>query len=301
MMKDSGMIFNIQKFSLQDGPGIRTTIFMKGCPLQCKWCSNPESQSRHSQIWALNTRCNKCGKCLDVCELKAIRLIEEGIAIDNKKCNLCYKCVEVCPSVAIERVGSYLSVEEVLREIEKDRPFYESSDGGVTLSGGEALYQPEFIFALLRGCKERGVSTALDTSGYASWETISRVLEYVDLVLYDIKTLSSELHKRYTGVANKSIIENFEKVTATVRTWLRISIIPGFNDSESEMESIAKFVAAMPLEKVSLFPFHHWGQSKYFRLGRRYPFDGVQVPSEADMHRYKKIFEIRGLEVEIDA
>ncbi len=294
------MIFNIQKFSLQDGPGIRTTVFIKGCPLRCKWCSNPESQSRDSQIWTINTRCNKCGKCLDVCESGAINLIEEGIAIDRKNCNFCYKCVEICPTLAVERVGSYLSIDEVLREVEEDRLFYENSGGGVTLSGGEPLNQPEFTFELLRRCSEKGISTALDTSGYASWDTISRILEYVDLVLYDIKSLNPEKHMKYTGVSNKLILENLKKVAAKVKTWPRIPIIPGLNDLESEMESISKFVAAIPVEKVSLLSLHHWGQSKYVRLGRQYPFDGMQVLSEENIERYKGIFETRGLKVEID-
>jgi pyruvate formate lyase activating enzyme len=298
---NKGLIFNIQKFSLQDGPGIRTTVFFKGCPLMCKWCSNPESWKPQPEIWALNMKCNKCGKCVDICAQGAIKITEAGINIDRNKCNLCFECVEACPTAAIERVGSYLTVDELVEQVEKDRPFYKNSGGGVTLSGGEPLLQPEVAYNLLKKCKEKDINTVLDTTGYASWDTIDKVTEYVDLVLYDIKSLDPVKSKKYTGVDNKLIIANFKKVAAKVKTWLRIPVITGVNDSEPEMEGVANFASALqaPVEKLSLLPLHHWGESKYARLGRKYPFKGVQSPSEENIKKYKEILESRGLQVEI--
>jgi len=197
-----GLIFNIQRFSIHDGPGIRTTVFLKGCPLTCKWCSNPESQKSYPEILTVDRKCIRCGRCAESCSQEAITLDESGRRLDWQKCNLCMECAANCPSGAIEAVGRYLTVDEVVAEVEKDRLFYQNSGGGVTVSGGEPLLQWEFALNLLKECKVRNLHTALDTSGCAPWDVMERVIEHVDLVLYDIKDMHSAKHKAITGVAN---------------------------------------------------------------------------------------------------
>lgn len=294
-----GLIFNIQRFSLHDGPGIRTTVFFKGCPLSCKWCSNPESMKAYPEIMTYDIRCIKCGKCIESCPVGAISVIDDIRRIDRDKCDLCLECVEVCPSTAIEQVGRYMSVEEVMEEIEKDRLFYLNSGGGVTLSGGEPLAQWEFVLHILKLCKQRGIHTALDTSGYAPWETMDRVLDYVDLVLYDIKHLDPAAHKEGTGRNNELILENVAKTVKKVKTWLRIPVIPDFNDSEAHFERLAQFSATLnrEVEKVSLLPYHNWAEQKYERLGKSYPLKGMPTLAEEHLLKLERIIESHALKV----
>ena len=297
-----GLVFNIQRYSIQDGPGIRTTIFLKGCRMRCKWCSNPESQNPYPEIMVRKTRCNGCGKCLDVCACEAITLNEDTVRIDRSKCDLCMKCTDVCPAEAIESTGKYISLKEAIEEAGKDELFYRNSGGGVTLSGGEPLRQPEFTLNLLKKCKEKALSTALDTSGYASWRILRRALKYTDLVLFDIKHLNSTIHRKGTGLGNQLILENLKRIVDAkqTRVWLRIPIIPDYNDSEQYIEKLAEAMTKMPVEKISLLSYHEWGKPKYESLGRDYPFDDSIPPGQEKLQALKNIMQSKGLQVTID-
>ncbi len=296
-----GRIFSIQRFSIQDGPGIRTTVFLKGCPLRCAWCSNPESQSPHPEIMARPQKCEGCGECVEACPKKAIQL-EGGVArIDRALCDLCMDCAAACPTGALEVSGEEVTIEEAVNESCRDEPFYKNSDGGVTLSGGEPLFQPAFALRFLRECKERGLSTALDTCGYAPWEVFEGILAHTDLVLFDVKHLDPEMHLEGTGVDNDLILDNLRRMTASGRTrvWIRIPVIPGYNDSEEHARALAERLAGMPVEKVSLLDYHEWGKPKYGFLGKEVPFQGEVSEDPERLERLKGIMESAGLSVTI--
>ncbi|MBM3167169.1 MAG: glycyl-radical enzyme activating protein [Chloroflexi bacterium] len=296
-----GLVFNIQRYSIHDGPGIRTTVFLKGCPLKCKWCSNPESINPSPELMVRESQCDGCGKCVEPCTHHAIELHDDHVHIDRSKCDLCLKCAEACPRGAIELSGKYMSVEEALEECSKDEIFYQNSGGGVTLSGGEPLYQPEFTLNLLQACKEKALNTAIDTSGFANWKIIEKMLPYIDLVLYDIKHLDPEMHASATGVSNEVILDNLQKIVKSgkTRVWIRIPVIPNFNDSETYIEKLAKTLVGMPAEKISLLGYHEWGKSKYFSLGKEYPLNGCAPLAEERLESLKDIMQSRGLQVTI--
>ena len=296
-----GLVFNIQRYSIHDGPGIRTTVFLKGCPLRCKWCSNPESLNHYPEIMVREARCNGCGKCVEVCVPGAIALNNTNVLVDRSKCDSCMKCAEVCLTGAIEVTGQYMNVDEVVDECSKDELFYRNSGGGMTLSGGEPLYQPEFALELLKACKEKGLSTAIDTSGYVDWRALEKVLHYTDLVLYDIKHIDSEMHHSGTGINNDLILKNLRRVVDTGRTrvWIRIPIIPNFNDSEQYIEKLAEFIREMPVEKISLLGYHEWGKPKYGFLGRDYPLDGCVSPTQERLQTLSDIMQSKRLQVTI--
>lgn len=295
-----GLVFNIQRFSLHDGPGIRSTVFMKGCPLRCRWCSNPESWNPYPEIITHDIKCIRCGKCEQICPVGAITIDSESRKIDRAKCTLCLECAEVCPSGAISIVGEYMTVDEVLREVESDSLFYQHSGGGVTVSGGEPLVQWEFVYELLKACKEKGLHTALDTSGYSSWDRIERVLEYVDLVLFDIKHMDPKQHKKGTSKSNLLVLNNAAKIAARkMRLWLRVPLIPGYNDSRENIEKVAQFGIKIGAEKVSILPYHEWATQKYKQLGRRYSMRGVKPPEDEHVQRARELIEALGMEVGI--
>ncbi len=297
-----GFIFNIQKFSIQDGPGIRTTLFMKGCPLKCPWCSNPEGISETPEILVGERKCIGCKKCAEACNTGAISF-ENGIrTIDWKLCGNCLECGKVCPSHAIQIVGEYKTVDEAFKIAAQDKDFYNTSGGGVTISGGEALLQWEFVRDLFSRCKTADFHTALDTTAYCPWENMERVLEYTDLILFDIKHMDSEKHQKYTGVSNELILDNLESASKTTGIWLRIPLIPGFNDSESNMQKTAELASRIQAEKISLLPYHEWGKDKYSGLGKQYDYadaDGVLEPDSDVVKKCKLILESHGLEVEL--
>ena len=294
-----GLVFNIQKFSLHDGPGIRTTVFIKGCPLVCKWCSNPESQSPKQEIMTYDIRCIGCGKCAEACGTGAITFTEAGREIDWEKCNECLECARVCPARGIEIMGTLMTVDEVVAKVEQDRIFYENSGGGMTVSGGEPLVQWEFVARVLERCQEKGIHTALDTCGMAPWKNLERVIEHTDLVLFDVKHMDSAIHKEGTGVGNETILDNARKTAERATTWIRIPLIPGFNDSESDLMRVANFAVEIGAEKISLLPYHNLGSSKYPKLGRTYPMEGTPRLVDEEVEALKRWLETMGLEVEI--
>ena len=295
-----GIAFDIQRYSIHDGPGIRTTIFLKGCPLKCKWCANPESQDLRPEIFLRKSKCDGCGKCVKACPSDAIILNNGGMEIDRLCCDRCMKCVDACPTHALSRTGDRKTVEEVVEEVGKDELFYRNSGGGVTLSGGEPLFQPEFTLALLQGCKKRSLHTALDTCGFARWEILDKILDYTDVVLYDIKHLDPMQHVVETGVSNELILENLKRtVRKKKRIWIRVPVIPHSNDSEQHMRNLARFLSRMSIEKVSLLGYHEWGRSKYEALGRNYLTDELSPLKEEALNHLKDILEPFSLKVSI--
>ncbi len=294
-----GLVFDVQKYSLHDGPGIRTTVFMKGCPLACRWCANPESMSARQEIMTYDIRCIGCGKCAQACGAGAITLTEAGRKIDWGKCDECLECARVCPARGIECVGRYMTVDEVVAKVEQDRIFYDNSGGGMTVSGGEPLLQWEFVSSVLGRCREKGIHTALDTSGIAPWENLQRVIKHADLVLFDVKHMDSATHKKGTGVGNEIILENARKVAQRATTWIRIPLIPGFNDSESNLMRVAHLAGEIGAKKISLLPYHNLGSSKYPKLGRAYPMEDAPLLAEEKVRELKSRLEAMGLSVEI--
>jgi pyruvate formate lyase activating enzyme len=288
-----GLVFNIQRYSLQDGPGIRTTVFLKGCPLSCSWCQNPESRSPEPQVIVIDGRCVRCGACDRARDDAHAR---EGIA--PGVCIRCGACVEACPTGARQLVGRRMTVEEVLVEIESDRLFHEESGGGVTFSGGEPLLQGEFLIALLDACRARGVHTAVDTCGQASLETVLRVAARADLFLYDLKVIDDDRHRSLTGVSNRSILMNLEALArAHPDVRIRVPVVPGITDGAEQIEAIARYVASLPgIRKVDLLPYHATGLHKYAGLGEAYPLGRIKPQSSERLEEIAGRFRAYGLE-----
>ncbi len=278
---ESGFLFDIQRFCTHDGAGIRTTVFFKGCPLRCQWCHNPESQEIYPQLMLRPNLCMGCLACKPVCPESAIRGSGSSSATDMRRCKACGACVEVCYSGAREIVGREWTTAEVLAEIEKDVPFYDELGGGVTFSGGEALMQPAFLLELLKACRERSIHTTLDTSGFAPWRVFERVRPYVDLFLYDVKTLDPAVHREYTGVSNRLILSNLQKLAGLRhQIVVRMPLVPGVNDQPEHLERMGAFVSKLPgVRRFDLLPYHVSGIEKYARLGGSYHLSGVHPPS----------------------
>lgn len=304
----TGKVYDIQGFSVQDGPGIRTTVFLKGCPLRCPWCHSPESQQFNAQLGWMSIRCTgieKCGKCLDACSKRAIfpgrvtrhPATQEDIRhihIDRSICDNCGDCVAVCYQKSLYICGTDYTVEELVKRVRKDVPFYEHSGGGVTISGGEPLSQPEFTLQLLKRLKEIDIHTALDTTGYARYEIIERVLPYTDLFLYDLKHMDSEQHRIATGVSNELILENASKIAkAGGKMQIRVPVIPDFSDSEENIRETGMFCRSLgeAVTFVQLLPYHNLGVMKYQRLDDSKVVLEAEPPSDEKIHLIKKLLE----------
>ena len=296
-----GLIFSIQRYSTEDGPGIRTTVFMKGCPLSCLWCHNPEGQKLHPEIVFNDTRCIGCKKCVDACSEGAITFTEDGPRTDRGKCRNCGKCAEVCPAGARELIGKYMTAEEAFAEVEKDVLFYRNSGGGVTVGGGEPTMQPGFLLEFLRRCREEGIHTALDTSGYVKWETMEKILKHVDLVLYDIKQIDPVKHANYGGVSNELILENARRICCKGTPMIvRVPVIPEYTDGEENIRGIMEFVCRLErVARVDLLPFHRLGEPKYKKLDRNYEFEDTQPPTDEHMQELKRLVESFGLQAKL--
>jgi pyruvate formate lyase activating enzyme len=281
-----GVTFNIQRFSTEDGPGIRTTVFLKGCPLRCAWCHNPEGLSPHPELVWYHARCIGVRDCLRVCPEDALELTPEGMQIDRERCMACGACADACPTGALEVIGQEWTPEEAFAEVMKDRVFYETSDGGVTLSGGEPMMQDEFVLALAGLCREAGVHVALDTCGMVAWERYERVLPLIDLVLYDLKLFDGKRHRSSTSVDNSIILENARRFAAAgKRMWIRTPIIPGYTADEDNLAALAGFIATelLTVERWDLLAYTNLGQPKYRRLDLPYALEGVPLLTQTEM------------------
>jgi len=277
----TGTIFDIKKFAIHDGPGVRTTVFLKGCPLGCWLCHNPEGQSTEVELLLRSGRCNRCGDCVEYCPRDAISLSEEAVQIDRYRCDLCGACVDVCLPGALELAGREVSVNEVMAEIEQDVVYYDQSGGGVTFSGGEPLAQPTFLLALLRACRERGIRTALDTSGYAAPGVFRRIARHVDLFLYDLKLMSEERHREFTGVSVAPIHDNLRWLSGqSASVVVRFPLLPGINDDGDNVGATGEFLSSLAvLYPVDILPYHRMGVDKYVRLDREYRMPDLEPPS----------------------
>lgn len=296
-----GLIFDIKKYAIHDGPGIRTTIFFKGCPLHCPWCHNPEGIKKEPEIMVSPDRCIHCEQCVHVCSKGALCRHNEIITLDRQKCDLCRACLDVCYTRAIEFVGRHVTIEQIMKEIEKDRVFYDESGGGVTISGGEPLMQPEFLKILLRECKRRGIHTVCDTCGYTDPDVLRAVSEFVDLFLYDVKIINDKKHTHLTGASNEQILSNLQTLSQNrTPVHARIPIIPGITDDEENMQAIGSLLAPLAhIESVSLLHYHKTWVTKFRKLSmEREPYV-VDPPTQALMEKIRKIFQSHGLKTSI--
>lgn len=290
-------IINIQKYSIHDGNGIRTTIFFKGCPLSCLWCHNPESQNYSEELMYNEEKCTGCMACIDSCPQRAISKEEKCVVTDKIKCDLCKECIDYCVNNAREIVGKEYTVAQLVKEAEKDRMFYEESSGGITLSGGEVMTQNmDYIEELLKKLKKRGYNIAIDTCGQAPYENYNRILKYVDTFLYDIKLMDNEKHIKYIGKSNKVILENLKKLSeAGANINIRIPLVEGVNADDESIEELIKFLKNnINVHKINLLPYHNTGKSKYERLQKVYEGVNFEAPSKERMETVKGKFEKAG-------
>jgi pyruvate formate lyase activating enzyme len=296
-----GIVFNIQHYSIHDGPGIRTTVFLNGCPLRCVWCQNPESQSLKPQIFFLEEKCTLCGECIDTCPQKAITIDSDKLKTDRTLCSGCGICAKTCPNEARTLMGTIMTPEEVFNDVNSDAIFYETSGGGITISGGDPIAQPEFTIAILKLCKDVGMNTAIETSGFIKWEILSKILENVDMVLYDFKHMSNEKHKEYTGVSNLPILENAKRINKeypSIKLVARLPVIPGYNDSKENIRCTAEFISRelKPGIKVHLLPYHKLGNTKYERMEMKEKILDITPPSQEYMEELLEIVRSFGLD-----
>jgi pyruvate formate lyase activating enzyme len=300
-LSNTGIIFDIERFSIHDGPGIRSTVFFKGCPLNCWWCHNPESQAPEQEMWYWSRRCIRCGACLQACSPGAISLSGDLMITDETLCTACGDCVQACQAEAREMVGRRVTAAEVMVEVEKDIVFYDESGGGVTFSGGEPLMQPEFLYALLQDCKEKEIRTAVDTSGLAAWKTLQRISQSADLILYDLKLMDDASHRRFTGVSNELILSNLQSLASQGSAIaVRVPIIPGVNDDSTNLSRTGEFVASLArVPPISLLPYHKAGVDKYARLKKNYSLPEIQTPSDERMAEIAAMMMGFGLTVRI--
>ncbi len=307
-MCDTCLVTDIQKFAVNDGPGFRTNVFLKGCPLSCAWCHNPETISREPEIFWKRRLCVQCGECLSACPRDAVAPpVDPALSqppesryrkIDRAKCDRCMKCVDACKYGALVVTGRPMTIDEILFEVEQDRPFYDNSGGGMTLSGGEPTFNADFAEKLLLEAKNRGLHVALDTNGFASWETLSRLVQHADVVLYDLKHLDPSAHREKTGVDNALILENLARLTGSgTEVWVRIPVVPGYNDSLAFHKEAAEFLAKLPgkIARVDLLPFHNWCQDKYDWLGIDWPLAETQAMEPSMLEIPIEFYRAKGI------
>ena len=296
-----GMIFDIKRFAIHDGPGIRTTVFLKGCPLDCWWCHNPEGRSQEREFFFRAGRCVSCGTCVEVCTEKAVSMDGNNPVRDAKRCTLCGECVDACGTEARDLVGRSATAAEVMAEIVKDNVFYEESGGGATFSGGEPLAQPEFLEELLLACKDARVHTAVDTSGFAEPEVVERIASLADMFLYDLKVMDDDAHLRLTGFSNRQILANLENLSRRgCEIVIRVPLIPGLNDGEDALRTLGVYVAELPhTHPIDVLPYERVGVEKYARMNLAYRLPDVMTPDAAAAAKAASILENYGLDVTV--
>lgn len=295
----SNLVTNIQGYSIHDGPGIRTVVFLKGCSLECQWCSNPECISTSQEIGFVKSLCTGCGKCAEICPEGALVYEADRLPhIDRKRCSGCGACSAVCDYKAIVLYGKSMNAEEIFDAVYRDKMFYDSSGGGVTVSGGEALLQPQLVCDLLAKCQQASIHTCIETSGYAAASALRQVLPYTDYVLYDLKHMNPDKHRRYTGKPNNLILSNARIVAESgVETLFRMPLIPGINDDEQNIKDTADFLHGLGNNacRIELMPYHRLGKGKYESLERRYSLSDIPSPEPEHLESIKKTFESNGI------
>ena len=307
-MQKETLVTEIQKFAVNDGPGIRTLVFLKGCPLRCTWCHNPETQAFVQEIYWKSRLCVQCGACLDVCPNHAIlppipaheARAENSIyhKIIRDRCDRCMACVDACQYDALVPVGKSMTVDEIIAEVEKDRPFYDNSGGGLTLSGGEPTANADFALAILDAAKTRGFHVCLDTNGYCDWEVLETLTGKADIVLFDIKHMDAAIHKQYTGVENGIILKNLDRLAEAGRDiWVRIPVIPGFNDTKEFHSRASTFLSRWKsrISRVDLLPFHNWCQDKYGWLGIDWAMKDIEATDPSFLEIPAELYRAKGL------
>jgi pyruvate formate lyase activating enzyme len=295
------IVLSIARMTLHNGPGIRTLILFKGCPLSCLWCSTPEGQKGEPEIAIYPSKCIHCDRCVPVCSLQAIHLTNETISINRFLCNDCGRCADVCYSEAIRLLGQRMTVEELVEEAKKDRVFYKHSGGGITLSGGEPLLNPDFTLRLLQALKEEGIGVGVDACGHVPWASIEPMLPYIDFFLWDIKHMDSQKHREFTGASNELILSNARSVSdKNISLYIRVPVIPGYNDSEENIKATCEFARGLSsLVEVDLLPLHHLGKARYDSLNRGYRIVDIPLVSDGALQHIKRLVESHGLKCNI--
>lgn len=292
----AGRVLRIERFSIHDGPGIRTTVFFKGCPLRCDWCHSPESQALEPEFMPRPERCVRCGACAEACPHHAIEPAADSAVLAPPQCTTCGACAGACPTGARELVGKLMTVDALMAEIERDRLFYDESNGGVTFSGGEPLLQPAFLLDMAEAASSSGIHVAVDTCGLGDTETLVDVAGFADLFLFDLKIMDDRRHRRFTGASNSRILFNLERLSQVHKNIIvRLPLIPGVNDDDDNVRAIGAFLASMRLTRIDVLPYHRAGIAKYHRLHREYPLPETQPPSvDAQLHAVR-LLEGQGL------
>ena len=297
-LEDNAIVFNIQRYSIHDGPGIRTLVFMKECPLRCIWCDNPESWNPYPELSYRENRCIDCGKCIEQCPVTAIEHSNRGkIIIDRKLCNNCGNCASVCPSAALEMIGWVIGSEELLSQVKLDEVFYINSGGGITVSGGEPILQHQFLKTFLKKCKSNHLHTAIETCGYVPWKNMEKVMEFTDLILFDLKHMDTEKHKQLTGKPNDLILDNLRRISLLGKPIIiRVPLVPNYNDEKENFVKMVKFLKDLDnVQKIELLSYHNLGMQKYENLGRTYALSKLSSPTREKIRQLQLLIENSGI------